>query len=381
MIRGPGARAVRASTFHQFPLLRVSPPARILSTSSKALAANAQSGKPASDNWKHTVKNVKEEAGQVKSSIESAVAGSPGSGAGSSNEGPDSSPSGAADLLGDARSVSSEMFQAVPRPALLWGAAGVLPYISTAGASVYLARQTNLVANGMDTHIDYETASALLLHAQNVQISYGAIILSFLGAIHWGFEFSKYGGQLGNRRYILGIVPLVIGWPSLALSPELALVSQFGAYVVSWFIDLRATTAGWAPKWYSSYRFWLTAAVGTSIIATLAGTNYYNVDKSATSSKGAGEKLKKLVEAQGKEVPKLVEKKAEGDLSGPQFEGKVSGDVQAESADEGDDGYVKIRNPKREEEERKRKEEEEKKKKEEESKKKKEEGGDDKDEK
>lgn len=64
----------------------------------------------------------------------------------------------------------------------------------------------------------------------------------------------RYGGQLGNRRYILGVVPLIIGWPSLALSPELALVSQFGAYVVSWFIDLRATTAGWAPKWYSSYR-------------------------------------------------------------------------------------------------------------------------------
>lgn len=71
--------------------------------------------------------------------------------------------------------------------------------------------------------------------------------------------------------------------------------------------------------------------------------NYYNVDKSATSSKGAGEKLKNLVHAQGQEVPKLVEKKAAGDFSGPQVKGKVSGDVQAEGADEADDGYVKVR--------------------------------------
>jgi hypothetical protein len=120
--------------------------------------------------------------------------------------------------------------------------------------------------------MSFETASALLLHAQNVQISYGAIILSFLGAIHWGFEFAKYGGAVGNRRFFLGVVPIFLGWPSLALAPEMALVTQFGAYVVTWFIDLKATTAGWAPKWYSSYRFWLTAAVGTSIIATLAGT-------------------------------------------------------------------------------------------------------------
>lgn len=41
-----------------------------------------------------------------------------------------------------------EMMQKVPKPALLWGSAGIIPYVSTAGASVYLARQTQLVAEG-----------------------------------------------------------------------------------------------------------------------------------------------------------------------------------------------------------------------------------------
>jgi hypothetical protein len=125
---------------------------------------------------------------------------------------------------------------------------------------------------GLDSHIDFETASALLLHAQNVQVQFGAVLLSFLGAIHWGFEFSKYGGEIGNRRYILGLIPVLCAWPTLMFTPQLALISQWAAYVLTWFIDLKATTAGWAPHWYSSYRFGLTLAVGLSIIATLAGT-------------------------------------------------------------------------------------------------------------
>jgi hypothetical protein len=120
--------------------------------------------------------------------------------------------------------------------------------------------------------MDYETASALLLHAQNIQVQFGAVLLSFLGAIHWGFEFSKFGGEIGNRRYVLGLLPIICAWPTLLLDPQMALVAQWSAYVGTWFIDLKATTAGWAPRWYSSYRFGLTLAVGTSIIVTLAGT-------------------------------------------------------------------------------------------------------------
>jgi hypothetical protein len=31
---------------------------------------------------------------------------------------------------------------------------------------------------------------------QTVQVGYGAVLLSFLGAIHWGLEFAGMGGQL-----------------------------------------------------------------------------------------------------------------------------------------------------------------------------------------
>lgn len=91
-------------------------------TSSRWLAANPQSGKPASDNLSHTVKNIKQEAGQVASSIESAIGGQGGSGA-QQNEN-ESGASGTSELLRDAKSITAEMAQKVPQPALLWGAAG-----------------------------------------------------------------------------------------------------------------------------------------------------------------------------------------------------------------------------------------------------------------
>lgn len=42
-------------------------------------AANPQSGKPASDNWSHTAKNIKEEASGVVNQVGKAVAGMEGS--------------------------------------------------------------------------------------------------------------------------------------------------------------------------------------------------------------------------------------------------------------------------------------------------------------
>lgn len=315
----------------------------------------------------HTAQNVKEEGAQILNTLESAVSGSDGSGAKKTEPktGDDAGPAThASSLLGDASTITGEMAKRVPQPALLWGAAGIVPYVGTAGASIYLSRQANLVASGQESSIDLETAQALLLHAQNIQVAYGAIILSFLGAIHWGFEWAKLGGRVGNLRYAMGVAPLAFAWPTLLLGPQLALVSQFGAYVGIWFIDLRATTEGWAPSWYSTYRFWLTAAVGTSIIATLAGTQYYDADPSRSSAKGAGSKLAAKVAADAKQKAQEIKDSAKGQKGTVPTKGEVQGEVFAEQSKDDDEGFVHIRNPKRVEEEKKKKEEEEKKKKE-----------------
>jgi hypothetical protein len=359
---------------------------RALHTSLQRYAANPQSGKPASDSWSHTKQNIKEEAASIRSSIESTIAGGGKGGEGGEGTGAQTSAggggaSGASEILKDAKSITGEMAQVVPQPALLWGVAGLIPYVSTAGASIWLARKEHLVNLGLDKSMDAETASALLLHAQNIQVGYGAVLLSFLGAMHWGFEFSKYGGRIGNTRYAIGVLPLVLGWPTTLLAPQLALIGQWASFVVAWFIDLRATSAGWVPKWYSTYRFWLTLAVGTSIIATLAGTNYYAPGSRSTLG-GTASKLADEVKADAPTKMKLLKQSAQGNKGGVIKHTEVGGDVEATSAGAEGDSYVVVGNPKRKEEERKEQEEEERKKKEEEEKKKKEEagkGGDDKD--
>lgn len=52
---------------------------------------------------------------------------------------------------------------------------------------------------------------------------------------------------------------------------EYALTTQFAAFVALYFVDSRAATRGWAPHWYGTYRFLLTAMVGMAILVSLVG--------------------------------------------------------------------------------------------------------------
>ncbi len=52
---------------------------------------------------------------------------------------------------------------------------------------------------------------------------------------------------------------------------EYALISQFCAFTFLYFADARAVVKGWAPHWYSTYRFVLTFVVGASIVLSLIG--------------------------------------------------------------------------------------------------------------
>ena len=44
--------------------------------------------------------------------------------------------------------------------------------------------------------LEPQTAQYWLDILQPLQIGYGAVLLSFLGAIHWGLEFAGMGGHL-----------------------------------------------------------------------------------------------------------------------------------------------------------------------------------------
>lgn len=93
--------------------------------------------------------------------------------------------------------------------------------------------------------IDPGVAITVLHNALSIQTTYGAVLLSFLGALHWGFEFAGYGGAKGYPRLLLGAAPVVFGWSTLALDPMSGLIAQWAGFTTLWWADMKATNAGW----------------------------------------------------------------------------------------------------------------------------------------
>ncbi|CAE6445525.1 unnamed protein product [Rhizoctonia solani] len=241
-------------------------------------------------------------------------------------------------LKEDFVSITRDIAVTVPDPAMKVGLAGGIPYIGTALASVYYARQAAQAMAGQLHGVDVETSLQLLNQIQHVQVTYGAVLLGFLGAIHWGLEFAKFGGEKGYKRLALGVAPVLYAWPTLSLTPEVALAAQWAGFTAFWWADSKATSAGWTPKWYSQYRFYLSILVGGCIIGTLAGTNYFGPASSFKIDEG---KLHKLDQTAAKgSLGGLATKggRKEGELSADKTEG-----IEALPAEEGSDGYVVIK--------------------------------------
>ncbi len=119
--------------------------------------------------------------------------------------------------------------------------------------------------------VSHETATQWLQALEPIQIGYGAVLISFLGAIHWGLEYAEKSPSRERTafRYGIGLLAPTIAWPTMLLPIEWALTGQFLTFAGLYLADARATSRGWAPAWYGTYRFVLTAIVGATIFITL----------------------------------------------------------------------------------------------------------------
>jgi hypothetical protein len=180
------------------------------------------------------------------------------------------------------------------------GLAGTVPYLFTSLSTVYLSWNLNtpwptdnqLLNSFM---VSNQTASELLHHLEPIQLGYGAVIISFLGAIHWGLELAEKTPlqPRTNFRFAMGVLAPALAWPTLILPIEWALTGQFAAFVALYFADARATTLGWAPQWYGTYRWVLTAIVGGSIVVSLIGRFKVGEEGKALSTQGLKDTMTK----------------------------------------------------------------------------------------
>jgi len=110
-------------------------------------------------------------------------------------------------------------------------------------------------------------------------IAYGAVILSFLGAVHWGLALADDRLAVPDHartlrlRLALGVLPALVGWAALLIpmvaSPLLALVVLLIGFVLTVLVEARATRDGLMPPGYMRLRWLLTAVVMLCLLAIL----------------------------------------------------------------------------------------------------------------
>ena len=110
-------------------------------------------------------------------------------------------------------------------------------------------------------------------------ISYGAVILSFLGAVHWGLALA--GGPGGTAtalrayrsRLILGVLPALVGWAALLIplvaAPLASLLLLLLGFGLTALAEMRAAQQALMPPGYMGLRWLLTAVVMLCLLAVL----------------------------------------------------------------------------------------------------------------
>ena len=138
----------------------------------------------------------------------------------------------------------------VPASAGWLGGLGALPFIAMAVAIPYLPDPfRTLSTNGL--------------------LAYGAVILSFLGGIHWGLAIhSKSVPDTANRdvRLALSILPSLVGWGALLMGQETGLLLLAAGITALGALDIWASKRGYTPAWYPRLRIPLTCVVAAMLV-------------------------------------------------------------------------------------------------------------------
>lgn len=150
----------------------------------------------------------------------------------------------------------------LPLFAILLGAAGLLPFLLLALATLFWGSLGPVPKLGL----------ALL--------TYGGAILSFLGAVHWGLAFEQPSivvpggtGRLDRQRLLLGVLPALWAWGAMyvgvAHSLHLGIALEIVGFLSTWACERYAARLGALPAGYLTLRTLLTTVVVLCLAAAL----------------------------------------------------------------------------------------------------------------
>ena len=148
----------------------------------------------------------------------------------------------------------------LPTVAVALGLAGLLPFLAFGWWSV----------SGVDDDRIARATSGL--------VSYGAVILAFLGGVHWGFVLGEPPVVVGARRVryrlIFGIAPSLVGWAALLVLlglgwPQVSLAILIAGFVTETAGETELAAREFMPRGYLWLRWVLSAVVVVVLAAVL----------------------------------------------------------------------------------------------------------------
>jgi len=106
--------------------------------------------------------------------------------------------------------------------------------------------------------------------ASRLTLAYGAVILSFLGAVHWGRLLERGTLQDAPTVAFWSVLPAVVGWATLALPVSFAAPVQVLAFVEVYLMDRQLLRREPTAGSYLRLRARLTGAVASLLLGTWA---------------------------------------------------------------------------------------------------------------
>ena len=133
---------------------------------------------------------------------------------------------------------------------------------------------TTLGYAGLIPFIVFSVATWIALPLVNephvILTAYAAIILSFMGAIHWGVAMTRES-RVAHLELGLSVLPALLGWLALLISTLLAYGLLIMGFAVLYFADSYTDYRGIIPEWYLPMRRVLTSVVVVCLcVAALA---------------------------------------------------------------------------------------------------------------
>ncbi|HYL17828.1 MAG TPA: DUF3429 domain-containing protein [Burkholderiales bacterium] len=91
--------------------------------------------------------------------------------------------------------------------------------------------------------------------------SYAAVMVTFVGAVHWGVSLVHPGMAEQDQSVFMtwSVVPALVGWVSLLLPAKTGLLLLIASFVIQYAADRQLAQRFRMPSWYLRLRTGLTS--------------------------------------------------------------------------------------------------------------------------